>query len=142
MQQMLIRWFIHTVAVWVATGIFHKGLTYDSWQSLLFVALILGILNSLVKPLLQVLSIPFIIASFGVFLLVINAFLFKMAASLSPGFHVANFWYALGGSLVISLVSMMLGYSGTRNYHSMDPPQTLYSDSRRPPAGRGKIIDV
>ena len=68
----LFRWFALTIAVWVATVIV-PGLKYDSTQDLLIAALVLGILNAFVKPLLRLLSLPFIILTFGFFLLVLNA---------------------------------------------------------------------
>ena len=98
----IFRWFILTIAVWVATRLV-PGVDFDRPQDLLFAALVLGILNAFVKPLLRLISLPFIILTFGIFLLVINALLLGLTAWLVPGFHVAGFWPAVWASLVVSL---------------------------------------
>jgi putative membrane protein len=144
---MIYRWFVLTVAVWVATAM-PLHITYDDSQSLFAAAFVLAILNSLVKPLLRLVSLPIIVLSLGLFLVVINALVLRLTAWFVPGFHVPGFWPAVGGSLVISLVSMFLGYSGSRpvqgrvvnfgNMGEMDSRQ----DHRRPPPGNGPIIDV
>ena len=112
------------------------------WGSVLAASLVLGILNTFVKPALRILAIPFIVLSLGFFLLVINALLLKLTALLVQGFHVYGFWPAVGGSLVISIVSMFLGYSGARRHVVVDHPETLLSSRRGPPPGKGPIIDV
>lgn len=135
----IIRWLILTLAVWVATIV--PGIDYSDWQSLLIAALVLSILNTFVKPLLMLLGAPLILVTLGFFLLLINALLLKLTAWFVPGFHVASFWSALGGSVVISIVSLFFG--GPR----VDVEKHLYYsqpyESRRgPPPGRGPIIDV
>ena len=142
----LSRWFILTIAVWVATQIV-PGVTYDAPRDLLIAALVLGVLNSFVKPLLRLLSLPFIILTFGFFLLVINAWLLWMTSKLVHGFHVTGFWPALWASLVVSLVSFFLGYSNRRASQprvvfNHPPPSTPPPASSGPPPGKGPIIDV
>ena len=118
----LLRWFILTIAVWAATVI-QTGVTFDKPWDLLMAALVLSILNAFVKPLLRLISLPFIILTFGFFLLVINALLLWLTATLVPGFHVGGFWPAVRASLVISIVSFFLGYS--RRPSSSTPPLPL-----------------
>ena len=144
----LFRWFILTIAVWVATAIV-PGVRYERAPDLLIAALVLGILNAFVKPVLRLISLPFIILSFGFFLLVINALLLWMTAKLVPGFHVAGFWPAVWASLVVSLVSFFLGYSNRRQPRSRiiinEPPPPAppsASSQQGPPPGKGPIIDV
>lgn len=146
-MHMLFRWLVLTVAVWVAAAIFYPSVRYDRTQDLLIAALVLGILNTLVRPILRLLSLPFIIVTFGLFLIVINALLLRLTGRLVPGFHVDGFWPAVGGSLVISLISLVLGYSRRR-----DPPSRSHGGWRGPfrhartrhgpPPGKGPIIDV
>ncbi|MFC1461641.1 phage holin family protein [Verrucomicrobiota bacterium] len=140
MRNTIIRWLILTLAVWVATMI--PGINYTDWQSLLIAALVLSILNTFVKPLLMLLSAPLIIVSLGLFLLLINALLLKLTAWFVAGFHVTSFWSALGGSLVISIVSLFFGGPSVRV--ETNRGYTLpHSDYRRgPPPGTGPIIDV
>ena len=105
---MLIRWFILTIAVWAAVEIV-PGIHYDNWPTIVIAALVLGILNTLVKPILTIVSIPFILVTFGLFLLIINAAMLKLTAALVSGFSVDSWGSALMGSLVISIVSIVAG---------------------------------
>lgn len=106
------------VAAWLIDGIRFTGPTQGQAEiehkivPLLVVALILGVVSSFVKPVLQVLSIPFIIVTLGLFLLVINAFMLKLtgwlAEQLDIGFRVAGFWPAVGGAIVITVVTWVV----------------------------------
>jgi putative membrane protein len=93
-------------ADWLLEGIYAK----DFWTAL-WVALLLGLLNAFVRPLLQVISVPLIIVTFGLFLLVINAVMLLFVSELVADFEVKGFWPALWGSLVISLVTYLLNPS-------------------------------
>lgn len=104
----LIRWIITTLAVWVAVELV-PGLGYDRWQTLVLAALVLGILNSFVKPLLALITIPLIIVTLGLFLIIINAALLKLTAWLVPGFFVADWMSAFAGSIIISIVTFFFG---------------------------------
>ncbi len=143
----LFRWFVLTIAVWVATAIV-PGVKYDTPLDLLKAALVLGVLNAFVKPLLRLLSLPFIILTFGFFLLVINALLLRLTAKLVPGFQVEWFWPAVEASLVVSLVSFFLGYSnrrrpaGPRIVINHPPSPSSPTSPQGPPPGKGPIIDV
>ena len=91
----------------VASGLI-PGIRYDNFGSLLGAALLLGILNAFVRPLLLILSAPLILLSLGLFILVINAFLLRFVPTFVPGFHVDRFSSAFWGAIVIGLVSWML----------------------------------
>ena len=138
----VIRWVVLALAVWVATHVV-RGISADDWPSLLVAALVLGILNSLVKPILVALALPFVVFTFGLFLLFINAFLLMLTAKVVPGFHVAGFWPAMGASLIVSVLSMLLGIPPNfRRAQRRTPTETPSFGSRRPPPGQGPIIDV
>lgn len=106
------------VAAWLIDGISFDGPTSGRAEiehkiiPLLIVALILGLVSSIVKPVLQVLSIPFIIVTLGLFLLVINALMLLLtgwiAGTVDIGFDVDGFWPALWGSLIITIVTALL----------------------------------
>ena len=81
------------------------GISVDSFLTAVIAAVILGLLNAVVKPILVVLTLPITILTLGLFTLVINAGLFLFAASFIDGFAVENFWYALLGSLLMSIIS-------------------------------------
>jgi putative membrane protein len=108
----LARLLINAAALWVATYVV-PGIAYQGrWTSLLVVALVFGVLNASVRPLLKVLTFPLLILSLGLFTLVINALMLWLTGwvsdRLSLGFHVAGFWAAFWGGLVVSIVSLLL----------------------------------
>lgn len=108
----LLRLLINAAALWAAIqlvdGIEHRG----SWWSLLFVALVFGLLNASIKPLLKLLSLPIIILTLGLFLFVINALMLLMTGWVSGlfnlGFHVDGFWDAFLGGLIVTVISLVL----------------------------------
>jgi putative membrane protein len=89
-------------------GIEHRG----SWWSLLFVAVVFGALNASIRPLLTLLSLPIIILTLGLFILVINALMLMItgwvSGVLNLGFHVDGFWAAFLGGLIVAIVSLVL----------------------------------
>ena len=108
----LIRSLVNAAALWVATRIV-PGVTHSGSEASLFaVALVFGLLNALLRPLLTLLSCPLLILTLGLFTLVINAFILwltsALSASLGIGFHVDGFWAAFLGALVVSIVSILL----------------------------------
>ncbi len=112
MIYLLIRLIVNAVALYVAT-VLVPGLTFDGhWTTLAVVALIFGLVNALVRPLLELLTCPLILLTLGLFTLVINALMLELtgwvADQFGLGFHVAGFVPALIGALVISIVSFLL----------------------------------
>lgn len=96
--------------MWNALGLllvaeFVPGITVDGFYTAVVAAVILGILNAVVKPVLVLLTLPITLLTLGLFTLVINAALFIFAASFIDGFAVAGFWYGLLGSVLMSIVS-------------------------------------
>jgi putative membrane protein len=106
----LQRWIISTLAVLVATVVLSGRITYGNWADLLVATLVLGLLNSFVRPLLMLLSLPLLVFTLGLFTVVINAVLLLLVSAIlgRENFHVAGFWSAVGGALVISVVSLLL----------------------------------
>jgi putative membrane protein len=108
----LIRLVINAIALWLATRLV-DGLTFDGDMVFLFlVALIFGVVNSVVKPILMLLTFPALILSLGLFLLVLNAAMVWLTGAISDaaglGFHVEGFGAAFLGGLVVSVVSFVL----------------------------------
>jgi putative membrane protein len=103
------RWIVSTVAVLVATYVV-RGIHYERWQDLLVATLVLGLLNSFLRPLLVLLSLPLLVFTLGLFTIVINAVLLLLVSALLGGdhFRVDGFWSAFWGALVISIVSLLL----------------------------------
>ncbi|MEO6446706.1 MAG: phage holin family protein [Gemmatimonadaceae bacterium] len=112
-MSLLIRLLINSAALYVATRLV-DGITFTgSTVALLGVALVFGLVNALIKPVIQFFSIPVIFLTLGLFALVINALMLLLTSGLSRslglGFHVAGFGSAFIGSIVVSLVSAVLG---------------------------------
>lgn len=111
-MKLLVRLFVNAIALWAAVQLV-PGLRYEGGTlTLLLVALIFGVVNALVRPLITLLTCPLIIATLGLFVLVINGIMLALTAWLSRlfelGFYVDSFWAALLGALVISIVSAIL----------------------------------
>src|SRR6202047_5079394 len=107
MRHFVFRWIATTVAVMVASSIMH-GIRYDTVGSLIAAALLLGILNAFVRPILLILSAPLILVTLGFFILILNGLLLLIVPSVVVGFHVDSFWSAFWGAIVISIVSWIL----------------------------------
>ncbi len=101
----LITKLLLTALVLLIVTKYVPGITVDGFYPAIVAAVILGLLNLFVKPILFILTLPITVITLGLFMLVINASLFWFASSFIDGFSVANFWYALLGSLIVSTVS-------------------------------------
>jgi putative membrane protein len=106
MSSFFVRWVVTTLAVAVAVKL--TGMHAEGWVPLVVMALLLGVINAILRPVLLFLSIPFIVVSLGLFILVVNALLFWFAGWLVPGFAVGGFWNAFFGSIIVSLVNWAL----------------------------------
>jgi putative membrane protein len=106
MHGIIVRWILNAIGLWLAAYVV-PGVEIVGTGTLLIAAAILGIVNAIVRPLFVLLTLPIAILSLGLFLLVINATMFKLASMFLDGFAVAGFWSALGGALVVSLVSWL-----------------------------------
>ncbi|MBS3910525.1 MAG: phage holin family protein [Hydrogenophaga sp.] len=104
----LLHWAITSFSLWLTSHLF-KGIRFDNTGALVVSALLLGLANAVVRPLLVVLTLPLTLITFGLFLLVINALMLLLVAKLVDGFKVDGFWTALWASLLIALVSLVLG---------------------------------
>lgn len=103
----IIKWLGTAFAVYLAAELVN-GIEVESFWTAIWVGLLLGLLNTILKPLLTVISIPLILLTFGLFLVVINAVLLMFCGDLISDFTVDGFWPAVWGSVIISLVSMLL----------------------------------
>ena len=106
---------LNLLAVWIVNALALLALPYvvpsvqiAGFGTALLVAVVLGLINALLKPLLVLLTLPVTLLTLGLFIFVINALLLKMASGVISGFEVHGFWPALFGSLIISLVSWLL----------------------------------
>jgi putative membrane protein len=135
------RWVVTTLAVLVATYLV-KGITYDSVLALFVAALVLGILNALVRPVMLLLSLPLLIVSLGLFILVINGALLYLVGKLVAGFHVASFGAAFWGALVISVVSLVVNSLTGTGESRVEVRRRNRPSRRERDHGDGPVIDV
>jgi putative membrane protein len=108
----LTRLIVNALALWVATTLV-PGVTYSGdVLPFLGVALVFGVVNATLRPVLKILTFPIILVTLGLFALVINGLMLMLTSSLSDalglGFHVKGFWAAFWGALVVSVVSLLL----------------------------------
>ncbi|HEX2519820.1 MAG TPA: phage holin family protein [Castellaniella sp.] len=106
-MMLLLVWILNAVALLVVAYIL-PGITVASFGSALIAALVLGLLNAVVKPLLILLTLPLTVVTLGLFLFVLNALVFWLAGSILRGFQVDGFWWAVIGAIVYSIVSTAL----------------------------------
>ena len=107
MKSLLLKWLINAVALFVVVNVV-AGIGVERWQTLLAGALVIGLLNAFIRPLLLIFTLPVNVLTLGLFTLVINGVIFYLAALLVKGFYVAGFWSAFVAALVFSIVSFML----------------------------------
>jgi putative membrane protein len=100
----LLRAAITALGLWVASELL-SGLTFDSTSKLILAAVVLGVVNALVRPIAFILTLPITVVTLGLFLLVLNAGMVALVAWMVPGMQVAGFWTAVGVALIVSLVS-------------------------------------
>jgi putative membrane protein len=104
----VIRWACNVAALFVAAWLL-SGITYgNEWWSLLIAALVFTIVNTFVKPVLAVLSIPFIVVTLGIFYLLINILMLYLTDWIVPDFEIKTFWWGVLGAIIVSIVNMVL----------------------------------
>jgi len=103
-MKLLIVWIINAVALLALPYVF-DSIRIDGFYTALIAALILGLINAVIRPILVLLTLPLTLITLGLFIFVINGLLFWFVASFVKGFHVAGFWPAVFGAIVYSLIS-------------------------------------
>jgi putative membrane protein len=103
----LIHWLITTIAILIAAYLL-PGVTVKGFFAALVTALVLGLINTFIRPILLILTLPINILTLGLFTFVINALLIMLTSAVVPGFDVRSFWWALLFSLVLSLIKWAL----------------------------------
>ena len=104
MAGFILRGLIAALGLWAATELL-SGFTIDSALTLILAGLLLGLVNAVVRPFALLLSLPALLFTLGLFLLVVNAAMIGLVALMLPGFKIAGFWTAVGGALIVSIVS-------------------------------------
>jgi putative membrane protein len=139
--QLLLRWSILALGVTIAQKIV-PGITCDDAGTLVIVVLVLSFFNAVLRPLLVLFTLPFILITMGLGIVLINAFLFLLVAKLVDGFTVSSFWAALGGALIVSVTNLILSkmLGAKRAAEPKDRPRNNRPGRGGP--GGGDVIDV
>ncbi|MBT9134036.1 MAG: hypothetical protein DDT37_01527 [Firmicutes bacterium] len=107
-NKFLLRVLFNGVGLWLVTEYLVQGISITSTQSLAIAALVLGIVNAIVRPIVIILSLPLNILTLGLLTLVINGLMLNLTAALVPGFYIAGFWTAVWGAIVLTVISYVL----------------------------------
>lgn len=108
MQSFLLRWLFNAVAIYLTTLII-RGISVPDFTAAVVAALVLGIVNAFIRPLVLILTLPVNILTLGLFTLVVNALMLYIVSAITP-LHVTTFWAALVGALLIALISTGLSH--------------------------------
>ena len=106
-MRLLLTWLINAAAL-LALKYIMPSITVDSFVTALIVAVVLGFINTLIRPIFVILTLPVTILTLGLFIFVINGLLFWAVGSFVPGFHVAGFWSGVFGAIIYSIISWAL----------------------------------
>lgn len=136
MKPFIIRWLCTTLAVAAAAWV--TGITYSGVWTLFVVALLLGLVNAFIRPVLLILGLPFIVVTLGFAILVLNALLFWMVSGLVPDFRVNGFGQAFFAALIVSVVNWVLSLF----FKTSDGRYQLISHHEGEKPVSGRVIDI
>jgi putative membrane protein len=120
-MKLIIHWFLSALAVMITAYLLPADAIYlKSFFVALVLAVVLGFLNTIIRPILIIFTLPIEILTLGLFTFVINAGLVLLASGIVPGFHVSSFWWALAFSLVLFLVNSVLHLFEPKKKHSKE----------------------
>ena len=106
-MRLLLLWILNAVALLAVTWLL-PTIQLSGFGTALIAALVLGFINTLVRPMLAILTLPITVLTLGIFYLVLNGLLFWFASALLPGFHVAGFWAAVFGAILYGVIAWAL----------------------------------
>ena len=121
-MRLILIWLCNALAL-LAVAYLLPGVRVDGFGSALVAALVLGFINTLLRPLLILLTLPVTVLSLGLFILVINGMLFWFAGSVLRGFEVSGFWVGMMGAMLYSIISYVLSLLVPKNGANRQPPQ-------------------
>jgi len=104
----LTRWLVCGLGLWIAASFLSGSISYDNIRVIIIAGLVLAIINTVLKPLLIILSLPAILLSLGLFMIIINGLTVYLASKLYAPLHITNFWAAVFAGMVIGLVNYLV----------------------------------
>ena len=109
LSRFLVRWFVCSLGLWIAAGLLGSDITYNNELADIIIAgLILAVINAIIRPVLIILSLPAILLSLGLFMIIINGFTVYLVSKLYTPLHVTDFWAAMLAGIVIGLVNYLV----------------------------------
>ncbi|MHB0969579.1 MAG: phage holin family protein [Thermoanaerobaculia bacterium] len=111
MTRLILRLVINAFALFIVTYLV-KGITVESLPVLIIAALVIGLVNAIVKPIVFWLTLPLTVVTLGLFLIVINGLMLELAAWVVPGFRIDSFWSAMIGGLILGIISLLTSWIG------------------------------
>ena len=133
-----IRWFVNIISL-LAVAKFVPGISVDNSRTLVVAALVLGLVNAMLRPFILLLTLPFNVLSLGLLTFFVNGFLFYAVSKMVKGFYVSDFWSAFWGAIGFSLVSFLLNLLiNPRGKINVRYQNSAYHSRPR----RGDVIDV
>lgn len=107
LTHMIISWLLSALALWIVAQVI-SGIEVRSFQDAMIATVVIAIVSVFLKPILSFFALPFIILTLGLFMVIINAFLLKVASLFTPGFRVHGFLSAIVGSVVLTILTFLL----------------------------------
>lgn len=107
LEHIIVSWLLSALALWIVAQVI-PGIQVSGFGDAMIATLVIAVVNAVVGPVLKFFAFPFIILTLGLFLLVVNAFLLKLASLFTPGFRVQGFLSAVAGSLVLTILTSIL----------------------------------
>jgi len=132
---LLLKWFVLTASILLVSYLL-AGIQVDHFLTAVFAAAVLGILNSIVRPILILLTLPINLLTFGIFTFIINAALLMLVSVIIPGFDIDGFWTAVLGSILISVINALLSWLLRDNRPPGTPTREDVIDLRENKRGR------
>jgi putative membrane protein len=109
LYRFLVRWLVCSLGLWIAAGLLGSHLTYNNKFYVIIIAgLVLAVINAIIRPVVVILSLPAILFSLGLFMIVINGFMVFLVGKLYTPLHITNFWAAILAGMIIGLVNYLV----------------------------------
>lgn len=108
LARFLLRWFVSSLGLWIAAGLLSTSISYDSMAAIIVGGLVLAIINTVIRPILIIFSLPAILFTLGLFMIIVNGLTVYLASKLYTPLHITNFWAAVFAGMVIGLVNYLV----------------------------------
>lgn len=109
LYRFLVRWLVSSLGLWVAAGLLSQSIDYQNRLGVIIIAgLLLAVVNILIKPVVVILSLPAILFTLGLFMVVVNGFMVFLVSKLYHPLHITNFWAAVLAGMIIGLVNYLV----------------------------------